>query len=87
MATSDNAPDGSYSPQLTFDRDRLKAMRQASNDDIIGAHEYFFFRAGKHYGKGMFSWGNKAGKPAFRYKLFIQPQEDNRNLRTHQGCK
>jgi hypothetical protein len=83
IATSDTAPDGGYVPELTFPRARLKAMRSADPQDIILAHEYFFFRANNRYGKGVFSWENRAGKPSFRYELYVQPEQNIRDLTTH----
>jgi hypothetical protein len=83
IAASSQAPEGDYRHELTIDRERLKAMRLAAEDDILGAREYFFFRAGKRYGKGAIGWASREGKVSFRYELYVQPREEDRNLRTH----
>ncbi len=83
MASNDAAPPGGYVRELTINRTRLKTMRTSPMNDIINAYEYFFFRAGNRYGKGVFSWSSRSGKPAFHYELFLQPVPDNRELITH----
>ena len=81
------APAGGYVHELTFTRERLKEMRAGNQENIIEAHEYFLFRAGHYYGKGVFSWGMQAGKPAFRYELYIQPEPDNRDLHCYRSTR
>ena len=83
MATGDTAPESGYVSELTFNRARLKAMRSADSQDIILANEYFFFRANERYGKGVLSWENRSGKPAFHYQLYVQPELNIRDLTTH----
>jgi len=83
IATGDAAPEGGYVAELTFNRARLKAMRTADANDIMLAHEYFFFRVNGRYGKGVFSWESRGGKPAFRYELYVQPEANIRDLTTH----
>ncbi len=83
--TTDLAPASGYVHELTFTRTRLKEMRSTNQENIIEAHEYFLFRAGHYYGKGVFSWGMQAGKPVFRYELYIQPEPDNRDLHYYQS--
>ena len=85
--TTDLAPAGGYVHELTFTRERLKEMRAGNQENIIEAHEYFLFRAGHYYGKGVFSWGMQAGKPAFRYELYIQPEPDNRDLHCYRSTR
>ncbi len=80
MATSDTAPATGYNHELTIPRKRLKEMRMATPDRIIEAHEYFFFHTNNRFGKGLISWANHAGKPSFRYELYVQPQIDDRDL-------
>lgn len=83
MATADVAPTAGYARELTFPRQRLKAMRAARNDDIVLAHEYFYLHANGRFGKGVFSWSNRGGKPVFTYDLYLQPEVGIRELTTH----
>jgi hypothetical protein len=84
MATSDVAPAAGYVHELRFNRSRLRAMKLARRDDILLASEYFFFKVGDRFGKGRLSWaGGGKGGPVFRYELYLQPQEENRDLQTH----
>jgi len=85
MMLTDLAPVQGYAPTLSFDRARLKAMRLAGSDDIVGGYEYFFFRTGNRYGKGVLTWANKAGKPIFTYQLYVQKRLEDRNLTVRTG--
>ncbi len=90
VQTADTAPRAGYSPTLELSRDRLKQMRMADDERIIEAHEYFYFLAQGHYGKGMISWsqsyrpGTQGVLPlSFTIGLWEQPAAGDDNLRAH----
>jgi len=78
------APDAGYTPTLTIDNARLEEMWSAREDDLIGAHEYFYFRHNGHYGKGMIAWfltrDSERSSPSFRYKIFMARNPGDRQL-------
>jgi len=80
LEVSDIAPEGQYLQRLTFDEKRLWRLRDAEAIAIPDVAEYFFFRAGKHYGKGTFAWG--AGGQV-EFQLWIQTVAEDRNVCSH----
>jgi len=80
LQVSDVAPEGHYLQRLTFDQKRLGRLRDAEAIAIPDVAEYFFFRAGKHYGKGTFAWG-EGGQVEFQ--LWIQTVSNDRNVCSH----
>jgi hypothetical protein len=56
MQACEEAPASGYVPTLTFEQPRLREMRLVRADEIVGAHEYFCFRARGRYGKGSIAW-------------------------------
>ena len=82
MLVSTVAPDTGYAPELAISRERLKEMRKADGGSIAEAHEYFYFRVGDRFGKGVLSWNNSAGKPQFSFDLYFQRRPATRDLTT-----
>jgi hypothetical protein len=89
IRSSEVAPTLGYVPELTIDRKRLQQMRRAPISRIIEAHEYFYFRANGHYGKGSIRWLQSVDKDikatppvAFQYSLWLQPNENDPNIIT-----
>jgi len=89
LQASNTAPEGPYLSELTFDKKRLKQLRDADGTTVPEIAEYFFFRAGNHYGKGSFSWTHRlqsSSEPqsaAFEFQLWLQKAPNDRNVCTH----
>jgi hypothetical protein len=73
--------------ELTITRKRLREMRTHPHTDILNAHEFFYFHANGHYGKGSLEWttciakNDKSVHPlSFCYHLWIQPRENDPHL-------
>ena len=82
MLVSVQAPESGYTPELSLSRERLKEMRLAKNDAVPESDEYFFFRVGDRFGKGVFTWSTRYGKPQFTYDLYLQRRPATRDLTT-----
>lgn len=74
------APESGLAPELVLDADRLRKMRDPSNDFILDRNEFFFFRAGGKYGKGIVSWSSEQDDALkLSFTLLLQP-DGTRNL-------
>ncbi len=82
MLVSTQAPESGYESDLTLTRERLKEMRLAQGNAIGAANEYFYFRVGDRFGKGVFSWTSRSGKPHFTYDLYLQRRPATGDLTT-----
>ena len=83
MLVSTVAPEAGYAAELTLGRDRLKEMRLAGRNSIAGAYEYFYFRVGDRFGKGVLCWNNLSGKAQFTFDLYLQRRPATRDLTTY----
>ena len=89
MQNSATAPASGYQRELTIERNRLRTMRTARPDSILDAHEYFYFRANGHFGKGWISWSQWFSKDdkdiqptSFNFALFQSVKSNDPDLST-----
>jgi hypothetical protein len=74
------APESGLTPELVLDAERLRKMRDPSNEFILDRNEFFFFRAGGEYGKGIVSWSSEQDDALkLNFTLLLQP-DGTRNL-------
>lgn len=88
LRTADAAPTSGYTEDLVIEEPRLREMRSAGSRRIIEGHEYFYFRADGHYGKGYIMWQENAGtgvpQPlSLSFGFWVQPNDGDTNLTSH----
>jgi hypothetical protein len=74
------APESGYTPEFVLSADRLRALRDPSDDFVLDRNEFFFFRAGGKFGKGIVSWSTQDDDALkLTFTLLVQP-DGSRNL-------